>query len=29
MASENTTNYHDFSVTAQDGSTVPLSSYAC
>ena len=28
MASENTTNYHDFSVTAQDGSTVPLSSYA-
>ena len=24
MASENTTNYLDFSVTAQDGSTVPL-----
>ena len=28
MASENTTNYLDFSVTAQDGSTVPLSTYA-
>ena len=28
MASENTTNYLDFSVTAQDDSAVTLSDYA-